>query len=280
MAVIAIRHVAESNPPRFHLQGTTGKATVPAEVLPPVSFPVEGRANSSLVRELGWYLETFLEYPFSPATEHAERVLAALRAWGERAFNALFDNREGGALFASATAGGYEDLLLQIWSDDARILGWPWEALRDPKIGALASACRIERRLNDVADPAPVPAGLPTDRVNILLVIARPLEGDVKYRSIARPLVELIEREGLPAYVHVLRPPTFDQLRAHLRQRPGYYHLVHFDGHGNHGEKSSAAGEHTYGAVEGELVFETADGKAAPVTAEKLSALLREHKSV
>jgi hypothetical protein len=199
MAVLAIRHVPESNPPRFYLQGTSGKATSPAEVLPPGSFPVEGRANSSLVRELGWYLETFLEYPFSPETEHAESVLGALRAWGKQAFNALFGDREGGTLFAKATASGYEELLLQVWSDEARILAWPWEALRDPQIGALASVCRIERRLNAVADPAPVPAGLPGDRVNILLVIARPLEGDVKYRSIARPLVELIEREGLPA---------------------------------------------------------------------------------
>lgn len=277
MAVLAIRHVAENDPPRFQLQRIGGKETAAVEVLSPASFPVEGQATSGLVRELGWYLETFLDYPFTPWLERAERVRDALRAWGEQAFNALLGNGDGGALFAKATANGYEELLLQVWSDDARILAWPWEALRDSKIGALASVCRIERRLNEVADPAPVPVGLPMDRVHILLVIARPLEGDVKYRSIARPLVEMIETEGLPAYVHVLRPPTFDQLREHLGKKPGYYHLVHFDGHGNHGKKASATGMHSYGAAEGELVFETADGKAAPITAEKLSALLREH---
>jgi tetratricopeptide (TPR) repeat protein len=249
-----------------------------AELPSPVTFTVEGRTNSGLVRELGWYLEEFLDYPFSPETEHADRVQVALRSWGKQAFDALFDSRDGGALFAKATADGYEDLLLQIWSDDARILAWPWEALCDPKIGTLAHLCRIERRLNDVPDLAPIPAGLPTDRVNILLVIARPLEGDVKYRSIARPLVEMIEARKLPAYVHVLRPPTFDQLREHLRERPGYYHLVHFDGHGNYGKKPSTAGGHTYGGPEGELVFEDVNGKAAPVTAKDLSVLLREHK--
>ncbi len=278
MAVLPIRHVAGSNPPRFQLQRPDGRTLPEVELPSPVSFPVEGRPTSGLVRELAWYLESFLDYPFSPETEHAERVQAALAAWGTQAFEALFDSRDGGALFATATVGGYEDLLLQVWSDDARILAWPWEALRDPKIGVLAHLCPIERRLNEVPDLAPVPAGLPSDRVNILLVIARPLDGDVKYHSIARPLVELIETAALPAYVHVLRPPTFDQLREHLRKRPGYYHLVHFDGHGNYGKKAVATSEHTYGAAEGELVFEDVNGKAAPITAEKLSALLREHK--
>ncbi len=278
MAVLPIRHVAGSNPPRFQLQRPDGRTLSEVELPSPVSFPVEGRPTSGLVRELAWYLESFLDYPFSPETEHAERVQAALAAWGKRAFEALFDSRDGGALFANATAAGYEDLLLQIWSDDARILAWPWEALRDPAIGVLAPLCQFERRLNKVPDLAPVPAGLPSDRVNILLVIARPLDGDVKYHSIARPLVELIETAALPAYVHVLRPPTFDQLREQLRKRPGYYHLVHFDGHGNYGKKAIATSEHTYGTAEGELVFEDVSGKAAPITAEKLSALLREHK--
>src|SRR6185437_4884423 len=121
----------------------------------------------------------------------------------------------------------------------------------DPQAGLLAPASRIERRLNAVLDPAPVPEGLPTDRVNVLLVIARPKEDDVKYRSIARPLVELIETKNLPAYVHVLRPPTFDHLREHLRERPGYYHLVHFDGHGGYGVAAAPAGPHTFGAPDG-----------------------------
>jgi tetratricopeptide (TPR) repeat protein len=278
MPTLLLRHLAGSDPPRFVVQRAGGKETPPAEVPSPVGFPVEGRPKSDLVRELAWYLEAFLEYPFSPETEHADRVLAALRAWGEKAFDALFDNREGGTLFAAATAGGYEGLLLQAWSDDARVLAWPWEALRDPKAGALAPPCGIERRLNEVPDPAPVPAGLPSDRVNILLCIARPLEGDVKYRSIARPLVELIEKQDLPAYVHVLRPPTFERLREHLRERPGYYHLVHFDGHGSYGGTAAPSGPHAFGAPEGELIFEDAQGKKDPVSAEKLSVLLREHK--
>ena len=237
-----------------------------------------GGSAEELGRELRWYLEEFLAYPFSPETEHAERVLDALRAWGEQAFDVLFDSREGGKLLDEATARGYQDLVLQVWSDDARVLAWPWEALRDPRGSVLAAACGIERHLNRVLDPVAVPAALPSDQVNILLVIARPLKGDVKYRSIARPLVELIEERNLPAHVHVLRPPTFERLREHLRERPGYYHLVHFDGHGSYGPTPAAEAPHAYGAPEGALLFEDEKGTEAPVSAEKLSTLLQEHR--
>jgi|HubBroStandDraft_4_1064222.scaffolds.fasta_scaffold4012004_1 hypothetical protein len=33
----------------------------------------------------------------------------------------------------------------------------------------------------------------------------------------------------------------------HLRERPGYYHLVHFDGHGSYGGKAAPTGPHAFG---------------------------------
>jgi hypothetical protein len=83
--------------------------------------------------------------------------------------------------------------------DDPAVLAWPWEGLRDPDAAHLALASRIERRFNGVYDPIPLSDALPRDRVNILLVIARPKQGDVRYRSIARLLVEFIEKQDLPA---------------------------------------------------------------------------------
>ncbi|WP_437561582.1 tetratricopeptide repeat protein [Sorangium sp. So ce542] len=278
MATLWIRHITASNPPRFEVARPAGRAAQPVAVVPPAGFPVEGRPESDLLEELQWYLEDFLDYPFSPETEHAERVLAALRTWGQQAFQALFDRADAGGMLAAASAAGYHELLLQIWSDDPKVLAWPWEALRDPQGRALSPACRIERRLNRAQDPPPVPAELPRDRVNILLVIARPYEADVRFRSIARPLVELIEKQGLPAHVHVLRPPTLDRLREHLRERPNHYHLVHFDGHGSYGPREAPTGPHAYGAPEGRLIFEDDHGNQAPVTAEVLSNLLQEHR--
>jgi tetratricopeptide (TPR) repeat protein len=277
---LVIRHLPESEPASFQVvRLRDGKTTEPVTPSSPHGFAVEGRPNSDLLRELQWYLEIFLDYPFSPETEHADRVLKALKTWGEQTFTALFDNRSGGRMFEAATSEEYSGLHLQISSDDARILAWPWEALRDPEAGFLAQTCQIERRLNKLRDPPPLPKSLPNDRVNILLVVARPYgEGDVGFRSIARPMVELIEKEKLPAYVELLRPPTFDQLREHLRQRPGFYHILHFDGHGSYSaEMPGTGGAHTFQGAEGKLIFETEEGGPDPITAETLSVLLKEH---
>lgn len=165
---------------------------------------------------------------------------------------------------------GSDRLHLQISSDDAHILAWPWEALHDPETGWLTQTCRLERRLNRVRDPHPLPPDLPRDRVNILLVTARPYDDDVQYRSMSRPLVELVADQQLPAHVHVLRPPTFDRLRAHLTERPNTYHILHFDGHGAY-RRDPAATRHALSGREGRLIFEDDDGRPDPITAEQAS---------
>lgn len=272
---LTIKHIAGSDPASFLvIRQRDSKTSPPVAVISPIGFPIEGRPNSDLLRELQWYLETFLDYPFPPETEHAERVLKALRDWGEQAFRALFEDRSAGRMFDDATKD-YSKLQLRISSDDPRILAWPWEALRDPDLGFLAQACQIVRQLNSVRDPQELSESLPKDRVNILLVVARPYERDVRFRTLARPLVELIEREKLPASVELLRPPTFDHLLEHLRERPGFYHILHFDGHGAY-SATAPIGGYTLQGAEGKLVFETETGEPDLIPAEKLSVLLKE----
>jgi hypothetical protein len=75
----------------------------------------------------------------------------------------------------------------------------------------------------------------------------------------------------------MLRPPTFDQLCTHLHARPGYYHIVHFDGHGGYGPGVSPDGYRLEGA-QGRLLFETETGAADPVRADQLGALLLEYR--
>ena len=278
MSTIELRHVSGSNSPSFQVFGETRKTLGPFAVPSPAEVVVAG--GRKLLPELGWYLETFLEYPFSPETERAERLLAALKGWGRAAFDALFGNREAGVLLDRATQGSYDQLRIEVWSDDPTILSWPWEALHDTQASYLAVTCQVERRLNGVPEPPRGPA--PSEQVNILLVTARPMEGDIDYRSVSRPLVELVAEERLPARVHVLRPPTLAALRAELRARPGYYHLLHFDGHGGYGAEAVpaglAAGGHRFRGPEGRLLFEKEDGSPDPVSATVLGALLREHR--
>ena len=274
---LIVRHLPKSEPSRFLLTRLSdNKTTDPVEVPSPFLFPVGGRSDSNLMHEMRWYLEDFLDYPFPPETDRADRVQEALRKWGEKAFDGLMGSRASARMLDDATREDYSDLHLRISSDDAQVLAWPWEALFDQEIGAfLAHACRIERKLDGIRDPRPLPQGLPKNQVNILLVVARPYRRDVRFRSIARPLVELIEKDRLPAQVDLLRPPTFDQLREHLRRRPGYYHILHFDGHGSYGSDSRHrdGGKH----AEGKLVFEDKDGAESLVSAQQLNTLLRDY---
>ena len=122
-----------------------------------------------------------------------------------------------------------------------------------------------------------LPVTLPRDRINILLITARPYEANVGFRALSRPLLDLIAQDNLPVNVEMLRPPTFDQLRTHLHARPGYYHIIHFDGHGGYGPGISSDGYRLEGA-QGRLLFETETGAAEPVSADQLSALLREYR--
>lgn len=217
-AALAIRHLESTSPPAFELtQLSDGKSAAPIAIASPYEASVKGRADSNLMTELRWYLECFLDYPFPPESVHAEDVVDALKTWGRQAFNALFDRRDAGGWLAGSD-------IVQVRSDDPGILSWPWEALFDPQAQSYIAHQRlIERRLNQIPDP-PTITGLPQDRVNILLVVARPYERDVRYRSIARPLIELIQSQDLPVQVDILRPPTFHQLREHLRARPSHYH--------------------------------------------------------
>lgn len=283
MSTLIIRHVETSDPPLFQVvRLKDGRTAPPVAIAAPAAWPVKDLPNSNLSVELRWYLEEFLDYPFPPVTDRAERVQEALHGWGEQAFTALFGTGQGRDFYHDAYRAGLENLDLHIASDHPGVLAWPWEALADPQqAGALAHHCRIERQLDRGHDPLELPKDLPRDCINILFVTARPYEGDVRFRSLSRPVVEWIEKQALPVRVTILRPPTFERLREHLRERPAYYHIVHFDGHGGYGTAADADGgslPHRLRGPQGRLIFETEHGKPDPMPADKLGALLREHR--
>jgi len=280
METLIIRHVAGSEPAAFEvLRGIDGKGTKPIVVPSPIGFGVKGQGDSDLVRELRWYLEEFLDYPFEPRLTRAERVKEALRDWGEGAYEALFGADMGATMFHDAVRKGYKNLCLAISSDGPDVLSWPWEAVRDPKAECVGQNCQVERRLNQVRDPIEPSEELVRDRVNILLVSARPYKADARFRSVSRPLIDLIEKKVLPAYVHLLRPPTFERLQEHLEERENFYHIVHFDGHGGYMEGRSGEGMgERFAGGEGCLVFEKAGGGPDDKTGEQVSAVLRDYQ--
>ncbi len=281
MHTLIIRHLGDSAEPyRFQVErlrdGKRGDATT---LTAPEAIRVEGRPDSNLSLDLRWYLEEFLEYPFAPNTGVAERIRSALEDWGQQAFQGLFS---GNALlwYHDAYRTGLEHLTLKIASDDPGILAWPWEALSDPQSGTLAHGCRIERQLSELYAPLPLSGNLPREGIHILLITARPKAEDVRFRALSRPLLELIEQEKLPARIDILRPPSFERLQARLGEKPDYYHIVHFDGHGGYGVMPPVAGggyQYREGR-QGLLCFEDEEGREQLIDAKQLGSLLREHR--
>ncbi|MFZ1568585.1 MAG: CHAT domain-containing protein [Thiolinea sp.] len=278
---LQIRHIGyQDDKPQFVVTRLSdGLPSAAIFLTPPEQVIVEGRPDSNLLYDLRWYLEKFLELPLGGYLHIADRVQAALQGWGEHCFKALFQE-DARDWFQDARRQGLENLTLKIASDDPRVLAWPWEALRDPQGGVLAHHCRIERQLmRGKHSPLPLPDNLPQDRINILLVIARPYgDNDVGFHALSRPLVALAKGGNSPVHIDVLRPPTFEQLRQTLYDRKGFYHIVHFDGHGGYGEAGHPSGSaHIFkGAqgVQGELIFENGQAQEDKISADKLSALL------
>ena len=275
---IQIRHSGYKNSMAefFIIRGSDLKQAGPVYLKSPEQIRVQGRPQSNLRQDVKWYLENYLELPLGGNISVAERTEAALQAWGTDCFDAINQGRAAG-FFLHARDDGLENLTLTITSDDPNILSWPWEALHSPDDGFLALRCRIERQLSELGDTVPPHASLPKDRINILLVIARPFgDEDVGFHSLARPMVEAVK--SFPVHLDVLRPPTFDQLKETLFNKPGHYHIVHFDGHGGYGEGQIAGSIHTFKGPQGTLAFENAQAQPELVEAERLSQLLAEHR--
>jgi tetratricopeptide (TPR) repeat protein len=276
MSKLSISQVQGSKPVQFVARNRETDQSAPAVVVPsPYTWPVPGAGEEPLMAQLRWYLETFLSYPFAPYTERAAHIEEALKAWGTAAFKALFNNLEAGQ-WLSRRADAVPDILISC--DEPELLAWPWEALHDPALGYIGHRARLQRRLShEVPEPPELP-NLPKDRINILLVTARPFENDVDYRSISRPLVELIGKENLSATVRVLRPPTLENLRRHLAEKTGFYHILHFDGHGGYGGQMPAPAPglfQEFRGHEGRLLFETETGDKDEVTAQRLATMLK-----
>ena len=263
----------------------------------PVSYPVAGYPDKRLLRELAWYLEQYLEFPAGADAKRAQAVVDTLRNWGGEVFDALF-SQKAYAWYAAAR-GNLDALELKIESGSPEVLSWPWEALYSADDGYLAQHCCMERQPPDLDLPAAEPPeGI--RELHILFIVSRPdTENKVGYHNLEREVIRYVREEGYAVTADVLRPPTFDELRRVLQERPGYYHIVHFDGHGGYGPvqpqdkpepephggtvltvPASSGGPAKYQAMEGQLVFETdTPGEAVradAVGAEKLGQLLNQ----
>ena len=220
-------------------------------------------------RLIQWYLEEYLLYPWGELRQRASRVEELMTQLGEELFQAVFDNRETAALYAHV-ADDLPDSRIVIHAGEPEGIALPWELMRDPTRGEYGDLARLAHAFvrsqpDLIFQPPPAPSDDKT--FNILMVICRPggPEGDVPFQSVARPLLELFRPHRDRIRLEILRPPTFEQLSRVLSDKPNFYHVLHFDGHGAFPQAAGANGL---------LLFEGEDDQPRPVTGAELGGLL------
>lgn len=231
-------------------------------------IPVINPLNSEEREELRWYLEDYLTYPYG-FEFRAKKVENNMTQWGESLFKMVFikseEDPDPRGMYQEAVREGLENCELCISSNDPSFLNIPWELIRDPTPGRGYLAPLIGglyRQLIGLKIENPK-SPYPDDQFRILLVISRPNgEGDIPYGTISRPLIKALRPLGSRIKLEVLRPPTFEALVEKLNEKPGYYNLVHFDGHGSFECGDTSGDSMRYGFMEncGCLVFEKEDG--------------------
>ncbi|MEA5580283.1 tetratricopeptide repeat protein [Nodularia harveyana UHCC-0300] len=184
-------------------------------------------------KELEWYFEEWVTFPFSD-TVIAERAAASVKIYGESLFKQVFQTDFNAYSLYRQLRGNLSQVQIEIVAKTPEFHAIHWEALQDPDLSRpLAVDCVMLRK--NVKPAPPVSANVQTSAViNLLVVVARPdEERDVGYRTISRPLLELIDNSNLRVNVELLRPGTYESLSKHLQEKgAGFYHIVHLDMHG------------------------------------------------
>jgi tetratricopeptide (TPR) repeat protein len=181
---------------------------------------------------LEWYFEEWVTFPFSD-TVIAERAAASVKIYGESLFKQVFQSDFNAYGLYRQLRGNLSQVQIEIVAKTPEFHALHWEALQDPELSRPLAVDCVMLRKN--VRPAPVSANVQLSPViNLLVVVARPdEERDVGYRTISRPLLELIDNSNLRVNVELLRPGTYESLSRHLQEKgEGFYHIVHLDMHG------------------------------------------------
>ena len=266
---LQIKHIDTSpgNMPLFMVV-CDGKPSQPITLVSPLEIPV-GPRNITLQQAIRWYMEKYMELPTDIFCIRAMEVQEALSSWGRNCFNTLFVGEQEQNWYNDAKQNGLSNLHIEIVSNSPAVLSWPWEALKNSDGEFLAQHCHIKRQLFNINKPhSSLEYKMSSGKINILYIIPRPVIDYLEYQTLARPLINFINEGNWPVHIDVLRPPTFDKLCAVLKEKPDFYHIIHFDGHGDYDAK-----------LGGILVFEKddLDHSDKPVSAYTFGELLHNH---
>ncbi|MGD2250381.1 MAG: hypothetical protein PVF58_18435 [Candidatus Methanofastidiosia archaeon] len=175
-----------------------------------------------------WYFEDFLKFPFID-TVKAKKAATTVNNYGVHLFEQVFGDRKIFSEYEKCRDSGLSSLEIKIISDTHAFHSIHWESLKDPDLPnpLVTEWVTIVRKNNK---PPPMEANLKAyPQINLLLVTARPDEDeDVGYRTISKPMIELLETPKLKVKIHILRPGTFQALSNHLDEvGERFYHIIH-----------------------------------------------------
>ncbi len=183
-------------------------------------------------QRLEWYFEEWLMYPMMD-TVKAEQAADSVKSYGQQLFEQVFKTNFDAYSEYRQLRGKLNQVQIEIEGQTPEFQALHWEALCDSELPRpLAVDCVMLRKR---IKPVPVSAYVqPSPVINLLVVVARPNEeNDVGYRTISRPLIEVIQKSQLRVNVELLRPGTYEALERHLEEKgAGFYHIIHFDAHG------------------------------------------------
>jgi len=230
---------------------------------------------------LQWYLEEYLTYPYGAFQDRARRAEKIISDRGGNLFAVIFrsekDKEQAAIRFYDRAMENPANCQIVIQTDHPAGWSLPWEFMYDPAYGHLAQKTGGFVRSHPGVSVHLKPVRTDTPKINILMVISRPGgEKDVPFQSVARPLMEIFRPHRDRIQIDVLRPPTYQQLQKVLADKPDFYHILHFDGHGVF-PRPGSIDDHTFLLEQGspgQLVFEKAGGGKRFVSGAELGKLL------
>ncbi len=285
MKELAIFHAtgAEGEPGKIRVRYRSEEDGAVREAEAEFDFSVD-REDHKLCR---WYLAEFLGGPWGDSGPRAERAELSLDRVGELLFRAVFGHPETQALYEMVVENLSETRIV-VHAPDPKGTALPWELLCDPdrgEIGSLACSAHSFTRSHPSASSPPTSRAAPSlderedaggTGLNILMLISHAgcTGRDPAIRSVARSLLELLRPHKENIRVHVLWPPSLQQLSRVLEERPGFYHILHMEVPGMTTEGALAGPHQTPTRASECLVLEGEDGDLRPVTGQELGGVV------
>ncbi len=244
-------------------------------------FPFSFTVSKEDRKLLQWYLEEYLTCPYGAFQERAKRAEKVISDLGAELYAIIFHNdkdREQAAIrFYDRAMKKPTQCQVIIQADHPAGWSLPWELMYDPAYGYLAQKTNGFVRSQLGASLPLQSVRKDKSRVNVLMIISRPGgDEDVPFQSAARPLMEIVRKHQDRIKIEVLRPPTYEQLQKVLADKPHFYHVLHFDGHGvfPHQRNIDYRTFLSEKGSPGQLVFEKTGGGNRFVSGTQLGKLL------